>query len=142
MSQDEGQGAGKTPGEQAREGVDASGLAGPERDDARSIGKGGAPTGPGDSAAETAPDSTDEDAQLLEQIIDTARRMAEDNPNDQVSGEEIAREAGLEPDNPAVEKALKLGSERGDLACQGWRADGGLPTRVHAGVQPNTANQR
>lgn len=142
MSQDEGQAGAKTPGEQGRDGVDATGLAGPERDDAGSIGKGGAPTGAGDSGADTAPGSTDEDAQLLEQIIETARRMAEDNPNDQVSGEEIAREAGLEPDNPAVAKALKLGSERGELACQGWRAEGGLPTRVHAGAQPNTVNQR
>ena len=142
MTQDEGQGGGgKTPGEQAREGADETGLAGPERADAESIGKGGAPTGAGGPGADNAPASTEEGSQLQEQIIETARRMAEDSPTEDVSGEEIAREVGLERDNPAVQEALKLGSERGELACQGWHADSALPTRVRAGVQPGAASQ-
>ncbi len=81
------------------------------------------------------------DEQLQEKIIETAVRMAEESPTDDVAGEEIARELGREPDDPAVHEALRVGSERGDLACQGWHGDSGLPTRVRAGVQPGPARE-
>ena len=140
MTQDEGLAGGKTPGEHAKEDHEA-GLAGPERADRDSIGKGGAPTGAVDADADAAPGSTEEGTQLQEQIIETARRMAEESPTDQVSGEDIAREVGVEPNNPAVHEALKVGSERGELACQGWHGDSGLPTRVHARSQPGDLSQ-
>ena len=116
MRQDEGLAGGETPGEHAKEDHEA-GLAGPERADRESIGKGGAPTGAVDADTGDAPASTEEGTQLHEQIIETARRMVEESPTDQFSGEDIAREVGLEPDNPAVREALKVGSERGDLAA-------------------------
>lgn len=60
MPRDKGQ---KTPGEQAKEGVDETGLAGPERDDAGSIGEGGAPTGPtGPDAGNAVAESSEGDA--------------------------------------------------------------------------------
>jgi hypothetical protein len=62
MTQDDGQAGGKTPGEQAKEGVDETGAAGPERADAESIGEGGAPTGAVDSDADNTPGSTEEGA--------------------------------------------------------------------------------
>lgn len=135
MTQDEGLAGGKTPGEHAKEDHEA-GLAGPESASRESIGKGGAPTGAVDGDAGGAPGSTGEDTQLQEEIIETARRMVEESPTDQFSGEDVAREVGLEPENPAVREALKVGSERGELACQGWHGDNGLPTRIHAGSQP------
>lgn len=140
MTQDEGLAGGKTPGEHAKQ-DQAAGLAGPEGADRESIGGAGAPTGSADADVDDAPGSPEEVTELHEQIIETARRMAEENPNDQVSGEDIARKAGLEPDNPAVHEALKVGSERGDLACQGWHGDSGLPTRVHAGSQPGDVSE-
>lgn len=139
MTQEEGLAGGKTPGEHAKEDHDA-GLAGPERADRESIGAGGAPTGV-DRDAESASASSGDGSQHQEEIIETAVRMVEKNPNDQLSGEEIAREIGLEPDNPAVHEALKAGSERGVLACQGWHGAGGLPTRVHAGSQPGAVSR-
>lgn len=54
--------AGKTPGEEAKEGVDGSGMPGPEGADAGSIGSGGAPTGPVNSDAENVPGSSSEGA--------------------------------------------------------------------------------
>ena len=134
MTQNEGLAGGKTPGEHAKDDHEA-GLAGPERADRESIGGGGAPTGAADADAGNASGSTGEDTELQEKIIETAIRMTEKSPTDQVSGEDIAREVGLGPDDPTMHQALKLGSERGDLACQGWHGDG-LPTRVHAGSQP------
>ena len=140
MTQDEGLAGDKTPGERAKEDHEA-GLAGPERADRDSIGEGGAPTGADDAGGDDAPGSSGEDTQLQEQIIETARRMVEENPTDQFSGEDIAREVGLEPDNPAVREALKAGSERGELACQGWHGESGLPTRIHAGSQPGAVSR-
>ena len=139
MTQDEGLAGGRTPGEHAKEDHE-SGVAGPEGASRESIGRGGAPTGADDAGAEGAPGAPEEVTEPHEQIIETARRMVEENPNDQPSGADIAREAGLEPDNPAVREALEVGSERGELACQGWHGDG-LPTRVHAGSQPGDVSQ-
>ncbi len=78
------------------------------------------------------------DEQLQEQIIETAIRMSGDSPSGDVDGEDIARECGLEPSDPAVYEALQAASERAELACQGWRGENGLPTRVRAGSQPST----
>ncbi len=139
MTQEEGLAGGKTPGEHAKEDTDA-GLAGPERADRESIRGGGAPTGAVDTDAADAPGSTEEDTQLQEKIIETACRMAEKSDTDQVSGEDIAREVGLAPDDRAMHQALKVGSERGVLACQGWHGDN-LPTRVHAGSQPGDISE-
>ncbi len=60
MAQDEGRAGGKTPGEHGKEGANEAELAGPERDDAGSIGKGGAPTGPVGSDAGNEPSSSEE----------------------------------------------------------------------------------
>ena len=138
MTQDEGLAGGKTPGEHGKEDHE-TGLAGPESADRESIGQGGAPTGAADADADDAPRSTGEGTQHHEQIIETARRMVEESPTDQVSGDDIAREVGLGPDT--VREALKAGAERGDLACQGWHGDNGLPTRVHARSQAGDTSE-
>ncbi len=78
------------------------------------------------------------DEQLQERIIETATRMSGDSPSGDVSGEAIAQECGLEPTDAAVRDALKAASERGELACQGWHGENGLPSRVRAGSQPST----
>ncbi|MDQ4048613.1 MAG: hypothetical protein M3131_04410 [Actinomycetota bacterium] len=65
-----------------------------------------------------------------EQIIETARRMASESPSGDVDGEDIARECGREPDDALVYDALKAAADRGELACQGWRGEDGLPSRV------------
>lgn len=62
MTEDEGQAGGKAPGEEAKEGVDETGQAGPEHADAESIGQGGAPTGADDRDSDNAPGSTEEGA--------------------------------------------------------------------------------
>lgn len=141
MTQEDGLAGGKTPSDHARQGPDETGVAGPESADRESIGRGGAPTGAADSDAGNASDPPEEATELHEQIIETARRMVEDSPQDQVSGEEIAREVGVEPDNPSLHQALTLGAERGEIACQGWHGEGGLPTRVHAGAQPGAVSR-
>ncbi len=78
------------------------------------------------------------DEQLYEQIVETATKMSEDSPSGDVDGEDVAREVGREPDDPAVYDALQAADERAVLACQGWRGENGLPTRVRAGSQPST----
>ena len=77
------------------------------------------------------------DEQLQERIIETATRLSGDSPSGDVTGEAIAQECGLEPTDAAVYDALKAASDRGELACQGWRGENGLPTRVRAGSQPS-----
>jgi len=81
------------------------------------------------------------DEQLHEKIIETARRLADDSPTDDVSGEELASELGLDAGDPTLREALKAGADRGDLACQGWHDENSLPTRIRAGAQPGATSR-
>ena len=117
----------------------------PEPNNALEVTEGGAPTGPPVKDTESAGGGGEAGGPTpgdQEEIIETARRMSADSPSGDVAGEDIARECGRDPTDAAVYDALRAASERGELACQGWHGEGGLPTRVRAGSQPSTESDK
>ncbi len=67
---------------------------------------------------------------MRELLVETARHLIAASDNGFVDGDDVAREIGLNPDDPAVYAVFREIQERDDLKLEGWGGDTGLPHLV------------
>lgn len=66
----------------------------------------------------------------VQAIIEAARRLTEESLSGSVSGEEVAKEAGVSAEGVEAYYAFREAEKRGALVIQGWRGGMGLPYEV------------
>jgi hypothetical protein len=70
------------------------------------------------------------DEELIQRVVNAARRLAQGSPSGEISGEEVAQALRIDPGDSALYDALRVAERRGRLDCEAWEGGMGLPATI------------
>jgi hypothetical protein len=69
-------------------------------------------------------------AALADELTQAAEQLLETTDDNFITGNEVARKAGCNPDDPSVYKAFREIERRGTLRLEAWEGGMGLPRMI------------